>query len=236
MSQDKPLATLEPSEATSFFDDPGWFPVARVAALNALIPLLGPVVLIGWGRALYEEGLTGPNRLTPVVFERDLSIGQATAPGILGWPAALLAINGLRRTLVYGLAVLLRLFSDQLGFEGVVQLEELLYGASELSSLVVTALWIPWVLLLPELVRRVYQGELFPWQDPGPSFLAIKMNLDGYQKVVIATSAVLGAAWMVHSLFGWLTLLVAPLIWSVLTHFSAQWQRIVKEHGVPGTF
>ncbi len=236
MSEEKPHSRIDINQATAIFEDSqGWFKSAWVAALNALIPFLGPVVVIGWGRALYEHGLTEPNQLTEVAFERDLNIGKDTAPGILGWPAALLAIDGLRRILVWGTGLLLRQLTEHLGPDLLVQLEVLLYGGSRLASWAVTLLWIPWVLLLPELVRRVYQGDAFPWQNPGPSMLAIKMNLDGYQKVVVMSGIVLGVSWIVSGVFGWLALFVAPLAWAVLVHLAAQWHRVVADHGVPGT-
>ena len=65
--------------------------------------------------------------------------------------------------------------------------------------------------------------------------LAIKMNLDGYQKVVVMSGIVLGVSWIVSGVFGWLALLVAPLAWAVLVHLAAQWHRVVADHGVPGT-
>ena len=235
MSEEKLPAQLNSSQALAVFDDPGWFKSAWVAALNALIPLLGPVVIIGWGRELYTHGLTGPNKLHPVDFQRDLDVGKAMAPAILGWPAALMALDAVLGLLVWGLSTILHSFAGELGLDLVVQLQGMLYGGSDLASALITLLWIPWVLLLPELVRRVYQGEAFPWLDPGPSLVAIKENLDGYQKVLLASSVVLGVGWVVGSSFGWLALAVAPLVWSVLVHLSAQWQRIVSERAVPGT-
>lgn len=235
MSSEEPLVRLEPKRATAFFDEPGWFKRSWTDGLYALIPILGPVVIVGWGLERYIQGQSGPNDLGPVSFERDLAAGQAAAPGILGWPAALLALGGARSLLVWMAIFGLRALEGHISPEVALPLYDFISGASELTSSLLTLLWIPWVLLLPELMRRVYEGALFPWRDPGPSFTAIRENLQAYQKVVVATTLTLGALWMVSSFFGWLWLFLAPLAWSVLANFAAQWQGMVRAKGAPGT-
>lgn len=235
MSGDEPLVTLDPAQTTAFFDDADWFKVIRVAALYGVIPILGPVVLVGWGQELFRRGVREPNRLVPVDFERHLSAGQASAPAILGWPVLLLAGDAVRGMCFWGLETVLRVADGSLSPELLVHLSDLLYGANELISVVISLLWVPWVLLLPELIRRVYEGALFPWRDPGPSWLAVEANPQGYLKVAGACGVLLVVAFVVSGMFGWLTLLLFPLFLAVLSHLSAQWQRMVAQRRAPGT-
>lgn len=230
----QPVA-LDPGEAAAIFDGSDWFRDSGVAGLYALIPILGPVALIGWGQELHQQGLRARNRLLPVRFDAHLAVGQATAPAILGWPVLLMALDGLRAVLVViGMAVVTAL-AGQVDSEILGAIVDGLGGVSDLTSSALTLLWLPWVVILPELMRRVYQGEPFPWQSPGPTLRVIQDNPEGYLKVTAMMGAVLAGAWTVHGMFGWLTLLVFPLFWAVLSHLSAQWQRMVSARGTPGT-
>jgi hypothetical protein len=235
VSEEKPLARLEPEQATAFFNDPDWIKAAGILGLYALIPVLGPIVVAGWGRERFQESLTQPGKLSPISFDRDLEAGQAVALGILGWPAALLALNAVRGLLTFLSVTALQISEQHLNPELVGTLYDLIGGVSELTSTVVTLLWLPWVLLLPELMRRVYQGDPFPWQNPGPSYSAIRNSSDAYFKVLIGTTIVLAAAWVVSGVFGWIGLLIAPMVWAVLSNFAAQWQGMVRERGAEGT-
>ncbi|MFT5584943.1 MAG: hypothetical protein ACI9VR_002531 [Cognaticolwellia sp.] len=226
---------MNPERATAVFDDSGWFKQAGILGLYALIPVVGPIVIMGWGLERYIQSRTEPSSLGPVSFDRDLAAGQTTAPGILGLPAALMALNGLRRMAVTFAFFAMRILEGDLAPETAAVLYEFIFGASELTSSLVTLLWLPWVLLLPELMRRVYQGELFPWKNPGPSLVAITTNQQAYLKVVVATTLTLGALWMVSGVFGWLWLILAPLAWAVVANFAAQWQGMVEDLGAEGT-
>ncbi len=231
----RPPAVLDPGEAAAIFDGQDWFRDAAAAGLYGLIPIVGPVALVGWGQELFQRGREGPNRLLPVRFEPHLAVGQATAPALLGWPVLLMALDGVLSLLNWVMFFGLRLLEGHIGPDLASSIVDIFGAVSDLASSGVTLLWLPWVLILPELMRRVYQGEPFPWQSPGPSVTVIQDNPEGYMKVTAMMTAVLAVGWVAEGMVGWLAVLIYPLVWAVLSHLSAQWQRMVSARGTPGT-
>lgn len=206
--------------ALSFpFSDPAWPQACLMVGLALLLPVVGPLLHLGWQRRVFQRLRTGQPGLPPFDLMDDLSQGISPLLAVL---------NAVGPLLIAVLVVLLPgmvLMSFSTSGDGLHTIGLLFTVFGYLIAFVGSLLIWP---LLPELLRRGFRGESLPLLRPGPSLAAMKAGggdavLAIFGLFVAQAVGGLGVALCWVGIF-----LTMPLGLAIGAHVLAQWDARVE--------
>lgn len=210
--------------------DPDWFKKYALAGIMLLIPVVGPLVFLGWARRVYDAAKAGDDtRLPTVDFGNDLQYG--IAPFVAALELAILVVATF--VIVVMMAVVL-----PGGVAAILGSNPDNHVPEVTGGLVLTVVWLLCFFLLlvvmvvsalvaPEVKRRGFNGEMLPLFKPGPSLRAIRRNLGPYLMLFLGglIGGIIGSIGGVACYVG---LFVTVPISNVFTaRLLAQWDLIV---------
>ncbi len=204
--------------------DPDWPRKVAVAGLCVFVPLAGPFVLLGWEKRLMEQALTA-TEIPPVEFGPDLIEGLRVSLALLVTmvPAVVVLFA------VQCVGIVPALMLEQIESEGA---RALLTIATSLLTLVgvgvFTVLIFAFQVLMPDLLRRIFRGELAPSLTLGRTLRAIKRSPTPYL-VAFAGMVLANLVGSIGAFACFVGLVVTyPLSLLILAHILAQWDRIAE--------
>jgi hypothetical protein len=204
-------------------NDPQWMMRCVSHGLMNMIPIMGMLCMWGWGRRIYHLARTGQHDALPEPdWGKELTDGVAPLAAVLN--SALLIIPAVMFWLALTISFVTLTESsggDPSGLVPIVMLVlqlgiMVMIGASQ--------------LLMPELVRRGYNGELLPLRHLGPSLRVIWANPGAYMLTCIGIMLCNVVGQLGLLFFGIGVLLTVPLGHLMSAHIVAQWDSIVEQH------
>lgn len=209
--------------------DPDWLTKYALHGLVLFIPVVGSLAYFGWGRRVYQQIQQGQEDALP-----ELDLGGEIADGIppfvtaLNMVAVILPLVFLMQGLAIGGMVLGGVASAAFGDIG-----ELLMGLVMLVlTLVFYALFFVTIiaanLIMPELQRRGYNGEMGPLFSIGRSLRIIRAHPSQYLMtfVGVLVANLVGSVGMV--LCGVGAILTLSMGHAMAAHVLAQWNAIAE--------
>jgi hypothetical protein len=204
--------------------DPDWVRKALIAGVVFFIPFVGPFVLLGWQKRLVEQALVTPE-IPAIDFGRDLAEGVRVFTALLVTMAPMIVVM---------LAVQCAGIVPALAVEPIENqaARSLLVMATSLLSLggmaVFMLLMLGYQLLMPDLLRRIFRGEIAPVLSLGRSVEAIKRQTTPYVVTFIGVmlAQLVGSLGVMACFVG--LVVTYPLSLLVLSHVLAQWDRIAS--------
>ena len=202
--------------------DPDWVRKSLIAGVVFFIPFVGPFVLLGWQKRLMDQALTNPE-IPAIDFGPDLAEGVRVFVALMITTAPAIAILVVVQCAGFLPAVALAPIENE-GVRAVITM------ATSLLMLVGTGIFmllmIAYQVLMPDLLRRIFRGELAPVLSLGKSISAIKRQPTPYVVafVGILLAQIIGSLGVVLCFVG--IVLTYPLSLLVLSHVLAQWDRI----------
>src|SRR5678815_1121007 len=138
--------------------DPDWVRKSLIAGVVFFIPFVGPFVLLGWQKRLVGQALTNPE-IPAIDFGADLAEGVRVFVALLITTLPAIAILVAVQCAGFLPAVALAPIENE-GARGVIAM------ATSLLMLVGTGIFmllmIAYQVLMPDLLRRIFRGELAP--------------------------------------------------------------------------
>lgn len=209
--------------------DPGWLKKYSIAGLCMLIPVAGPVALLGWTRRIYDASKAGDDESLPdVALGQDLRYGVAPFAAImnLAVPAMVLAF------FVWGVAFGMIFWAGQgSGGELSDTAAQLLAVVLMLANFLFMAGIFVLNVLMPEFQRRGFNGETTPLLSVGTSVRAIMGSPGGFFTVIIGLF-VANAISSVGVFVCYVGMIVSvPMAMAVYARLLAQWDDVVAATG-----
>jgi hypothetical protein len=204
--------------------DPDWPKKVLMAGLYLLIPFVGPFVLLGWEKRLVEVAFTA-KEIPPVELGTDLGAGFRVFLGLLITMAPMFVIL----TGVQCAGILPTILLESVENEGART--AMLFAATGFSLIgmgVFMVLILAYQVLMPDLLRRIFRGELAPVLAIGRTIDAIKRSPTPYFVAFggMLIARLVGSLGMVACFVG--LLVTYPLSLLIMAHVLAQWDRIAE--------
>jgi hypothetical protein len=175
--------TIDLTNAFAYaFRDKDWFAKLAIHGLLMLIPILGSIIIMGWQRQAVEGLKAGDEELPRVDIGRSLSEGVAPFIAVLnaGIPMFLFAIGSMVLAMVSVFAGIV--LAEEMN-QGIFVLFGVLIALVAYAGIFIAA--IAMLIVMPELRRRGFHGEMFPLLSPGKSIRAWKAQPIGYLVVCV---------------------------------------------------
>lgn len=221
---ESPTAPVPPSMdiggAVSFvFNDPDWWRKALPIGLCMWIPLVGPIVHLGWRRKMFHHIREGGEGLLPLDFREDLSAGVDPFLAMLSTVAAIFLVVAL----FYAPGVVVGTLGAVLEQEALVGIGVVLGIGGHLALFPVMMMGN---LLMIDFIRRGFQGDRVPILAPRESIRRIKTHFVQYLLLLVTTfiGGFLGALGFYAACIGGLVTL--PAGHAIGAHALAQWDHI----------
>jgi len=194
----------------------GWPVTCLMTGLCLLIPLAGPIIVLGWQREVYRRVRAGEAGLPRVDIGRDLKGGLAPLAALMniGLLIMLEFVVLIPFALAGGLAVEV-LGEDQAIF--VIAPLALAFFVIHFCVIIGAN------LIAPELIRRGMDGQMVPLLRPGALLGGIRRDFKGYLLVILGYFACqfmggIGAILCYVGMF-----LTMPMGLAATAHLLAQW-------------
>ena len=153
------MSTPRPTDSELFLGaftylvgSPGWVWQCVKAGLFALIPILGPLAMLGWERDIFEARVRGEPTLPPYRF----APGRGIVPFLAGLNAVILALPAV--LLIFSVLALVAVAGGVIGEERAMPLLLLLIPAVLIAALLV----LPAAFFSFELQRAGAAGDPLP--------------------------------------------------------------------------
>jgi hypothetical protein len=201
------------------FNDPDWWRTALPVGLCMLIPLVGPIVHLGWRRKMFHHIRAGGEGLLPLDFSEDLS--QGVDPFIVYMTSVFAMMS---------VAFVLYLPGLFVGIVGGILEQEALVGFGMVlgffGHLGLFPIMLIGNLLMVDFVRRGYHGERVPILAPRESFHRIKAHFVQYLLLLLTSfiGGILGGLGFYAACIGGFVTL--PAGHAIGTHALAQWDKL----------
>jgi hypothetical protein len=221
-----PRTTIDIGEALKYpFTDPEWLSRSAIMGLMILVPLVGPFVLFGWMAQVAERVRSGTPGLPPLDFGGQLSAGFklfiSLFTVIFVSVFGVLILQGLIMGASFGLGALIK---EVGGPEGLVA------AFSVAGTLVMFAVHMMFALginvLMPEIYRRGFAGELFPLGSPGRSIRRIRGATGAFFLTVLGifVASMMGGLGALACYLG--VFVTLPLGYAATAHLICQWEAV----------
>ncbi|MCB9777227.1 MAG: DUF4013 domain-containing protein [Alphaproteobacteria bacterium] len=236
MSSDLPAAapTVELGPALSgLTSDPQWLKKYGMAGLMLFIPLVGPLILLGWVRRVYEAAREDDiDTLPDVDFGADLSHGVPPFAAMLNLmlPAMVMAMG------VWFVATFVMIAASAASSSSSGDPNGALGLVMGLFMLGFYALLFAGILLMnvavPEFQRRGFNGETLPLFSLGQSFRAVRAAPGAYLMVLVGlfVANAISSVGVFACYVG--MVITVPMAMVVIARLLAQWDRVVAHHEV----
>jgi hypothetical protein len=216
------------------FEDPQWFKKGLLVGLVSLIPLVGQLAMFGWAREVYDRGRLGQPGLPDLDLGRHMGYGAAPMLAMLNLALPMLAMVMVMMGVGLGSVAL----SEALGISNDAQsaLTGLVFLVGQgMFMLSLFGLQV----LVPELLRRGYNGEAAPLLRPGPTVAAVTARPGDYILVLLGllVANVIGSLGAFACYLG--IFVTMPLGLASSANLLAQWDRQIRggpTTGLPDLF
>ncbi len=225
---DAPAQVEFGSALSGITSDPQWLKKYGLAGVFMLIPVVGPIAVMGWQRRVFEAARQGDTETLPDIdLGNDIGYGVPVFVAMLNLAvpmmvvAAVLVAVGILAALLGGG---IESATDNSGVGGALSALVML-GGYAVMLVVIFAI----SLFVPEIQRRGFNGEMTPLLSPGQSIAAIKNNLGAYGMVLVGMlianfiSSIGAFACYVGIFF------TMPIAMAILARLIAQWDAVVEE-------
>jgi len=215
--------SIDIGQAVQFvLNDPEWWRTAIAPGLCMLIPVVGPVIHMGWQRRMFHHIKAGGNGLLPADIQEDLTQGLA--------PFAAALTTGLLALVVMLILYLPGLFIMMIGGATeveVISMMGLLFTFAGHIALFPLGLCLGVFML--EVIRRGYHGEMTPVLSPGESIARIRQHPVPYIMTAVSyiVGSVLGGLGFYACVVG--GIVTAPAGNAMNMHALAQWDSLSAE-------
>jgi hypothetical protein len=202
--------------------DPEWLKKAALAGLYLLVPLIGPFVVLGWQKRVMAGALTA-TEIPPVELGTDLAEGFRVFFALVLTIAPLVVVL----MVVQCAGVLPSVVAGQIEGDGLRAAVGIVAAMFQLAGAAVfLVVMLAYQLLLPDLMRRIFRGELVPLLSLGPTIAAVRRSPGPYLVVFAGTlvANVVGSLGIFACLVG--VVVTYPLSLLILSHVLAQWDRL----------
>ncbi len=208
--------------------DPEWLKKYAMAGLFFLIPIAGPLAVLGWQRRIFEEARQGQTQMLP-----DLDFGNDISHGI---PVLVAMLNLMvpMFVLIFGLMIVMAVFGAVgAGIDSATDnsgVGSLFTTLGMLGSYAIMMLAIMLMnLAVPEIQRRGFNGEMTPLLSPMISVRAIMANPSAYLMVIIGLfiANMIGSIGVFACYVG--MFLTLPMAMVMVTRLLAQWDAVVEQ-------
>lgn len=221
-----PRTTIDIGEAVKYpFTDPEWLSRSAIMGLMMLVPLVGPFVLLGWMAQVTDRVRRGDPGLPPLDFGAQLGAGfklfismfTVIFVSVIG----VLILQALVMGASFGVGALIK---EAGGPEGLVAAFSLAGTLVMFAVHMIFALGIN--VLMPEIYRRGFAGELFPLASPGRSIRRIRGATGAFFLTVLGifVGGMMGAVGMFACYLG--VFVTLPLGYAATAHLIAQWEAV----------
>lgn len=222
----RPRTTVDIGEAVKYpFTDPDWLSRSAMMGLMMLVPIVGPFVLLGWMAQVTERVRNGDPGLPSLDFGPQLSAGfklfisifTVIFVSVIG----VLIVQALVMGASFGVGALIK---EAGGPEGLVA------AFSLVGTLVMFAVHMLFALginvLMPEIYRRGFAGELFPLASPGRSIRRIRGATGAFFLTVLGifVAGMMGGIGVFACYLG--VFVTLPLGYAATAHLIAQWELV----------
>lgn len=219
-----PRTTIRIGEALKYpFTDPEWLRRSAVMGLVMVVPLVGPLVLLGWMAQVAARVRSGTPGLPRLDFGAQLGTGARCFVSMVAFVSVGLLLD-LSVHVVFGvLYFVFDLGSMEGGPTGFLCLM-LAWLCARIILLSHTIFAVSTTLLMPELLRRGFVGELFPLASLGCSIRRVRRAGRGYVLAVlgIVLAGTMGGLGLLAVAFG--ACVTLPLGYAATAHLIAQWE------------
>ncbi|MCB9764898.1 MAG: DUF4013 domain-containing protein [Alphaproteobacteria bacterium] len=206
--------------------DKAWISKVILPGLLTFIPILGPLALLGWERRIYHQIRAGQEDegLPAMDIGDDIAGGVAPAVALLNLFGPLLIFP-----MLFAMFPVLISIGEAAGNRTVLDLiRAFVMLMTVVGGLGFAALSFGAGFLVPELLRRGFNGEATPALRPRVSVAAIQENP---MPLIVAALGMMGANF-VGSL-GWMAcgiglVLTVPFAVATNAHITAQWARVAE--------
>lgn len=207
--------------------DPDWMKSCGTMGLLLLVPIVGPLVMFGWLRRIYDAARAGDfHSLPPPEPGPDMSRGLPVIAAMfnLALPVMVLGFG------VWFLALLMSLFGaalqDLVGGSDLIALAMGLVGGLVWLCMMVVILAVN--VLMPEVQRRGMNGEMLPLLQPRASIRALARDPGAYVTVLIGLflANLVGSLGVFACYVG--MFFTIPLSLTVVARLLAQWDAVVR--------
>jgi len=188
------------------------------------IPFVGPFVLLGWQKRLMDQALTNPE-IPAIDFGRDLAEGLRVFVGLMITMAPMMAVMMAVQCAGFLPALALGPIENDAARAAITMATSvLMLGGMGIFML----LMIGYQVLMPDLMRRIFRGELAPVLSLGRSVDAIKRQPTPYVVAFVGMmlGQIVGSLGVMLCFVG--LLLTYPLSVLIVAHVLAQWDRIAS--------
>jgi hypothetical protein len=221
-----PRTTIDIGEALKYpFTDPEWLSRSAIMGLMMLVPLVGPFVLLGWMVQVAERVRSGTPGLPPLDFGAQLSAGFKLFISlfvvIFVGVFVVMIVQGLIMGATFGLSALITEVGGPQGLAAAFSLA---------GTLVMFAVHMMFALginvLMPEIYRRGFAGELFPLGSPGRSIRRIRGATGAFFLTVLGifVGGMMGGLGVLACYLG--VFVTLPLGYAATAHLICQWEAV----------
>lgn len=211
--------------------DPNWLNKYVVHGVISMIPIIGTLVLFGWGRRIFQRVRAGASvdGLPDMDFGGEMGDGVAPLVALLNIFAVIFPLMLFAYFIMFGGAIAAAGITEAAGEDagGVVVI--ILSLVMMLFYLAFFVLMFAVQVMMPEILRRGYTGEMTPLLSPGKSFRAIRSNPGAYLMTFLGlfVANFLGSLGVYLCFVG--VFVTAPFGHAMAAHILAQWDDIVSD-------
>jgi hypothetical protein len=221
-----PRTTIRIGEAVKYpFTDPEWLRRSAVMGLMMLVPLVGPLVLLGWMAQVAARVRSGTPGLPPLDFGAQLGTGARCFVSMVAFVSVGLVLD-VSVHCVFGFLYFVFVFCSEEGGEGGFIFVLLALLCAQIILVAHTIFAVITAPLMPELLRRGFVGELFPLASPCRSIRRVRRAGRGYVLAVlgIVLLSLMGGLGLLAVVFG--ACLTLPLCCAAMSHIVYQWEAV----------
>lgn len=221
-----PRTTIDIGEAIKYpFTDPEWLSRSAVMGLMMLVPLVGPFVLIGWMVQVAARVRSGAPGLPPLDFGAQLSAGFklfiSLFTVIFVSVICVMIVQGLIMGASFGVSALITEAGGPQGLAAAFSLAGtlIMFAVHMLFALGIN-------MLMPEIYRRGFAGELFPLASPGRSIRRIRGATGAFFLTVLGifVAGMMGGVGVFACYIG--AFVSLPLGYAATAHLICQWEAV----------
>lgn len=203
-------------------DDPDWWRTAVLPGVCIFIPFVGPIIHLGWQRRMFHHVRSGGTGLLPLDFGGDLSDG--VAPFVASLTTGLVLMVGVFLAFLPGLII--TMIGGAAEVEAIVAIGMMTSFAAQMA---IFPLSLVFAVLMLEVLRRGFHGELAPIFSPGESIARIRRRPTDYIVTLVGqfVANFIGSLGIYLCLVG--GILTLPAGNAMTAHVLAQWDRLSGE-------